>query len=181
MVTYTKIHLQVSLSRSPSAPCLRASAFSPGTLFMLRGWKVIKGLNAATMMDQEKTNAFHTTVHSPESQGEKYPSFKQHDPGKLNMMWKRADLLHYFTMFSYSGLLHLRHENRNGPFVFLGQCVRHFTSYWKGHFVTVIFTEKINGLEDALPMMQCRDTALCEPEKPCVAINLVCHMPRGIP
>lgn len=52
---------------------------------------------------QEKTNAFHTTVHSPESQGEQYPSFKQHDPGKLNMMWKWADLLHYFAMFSNSG------------------------------------------------------------------------------
>lgn len=45
---------------------------------------------------QEKTNVFHTTVHSPDSQGEKYPSFKQHDPGKLNMMWKRTDLLHLF-------------------------------------------------------------------------------------
>lgn len=130
---------------------------------------------------QEKTNVFHTTVHSPESQGEKYPSFKQHDPGKLNMMWKRPDLLRYFAMFSYSGLLHLRHENRNGPFAFLGQCVRHFTSYWKGHFMNVIFTEKTNGLEDALPMMQYRDTALCEPGNPRVAINLVHHMPRGIP
>lgn len=97
------------------------------------------------------------------------------------MMWKRADLLHYLAMFSYSGLLHFRHENRNGPVVFLGQCVRHFTSYWKGHFENVISTEKTYGLEDALPMMQCRDSALREPGKPRVAINLVCHMPRGIP
>ncbi len=84
-----------------------------------------------------------------------------------NWTWRGSGLIYCIISPCSHTLDSCISDTRTGPFVFLGQCVRHFTSYWKGHFVTVIFTEKINGLEVVLPMMQCRDTALCEPGKPC--------------